>query len=202
MENIKKGLALLSRIAFSFAMLLLVAVLFLVAQTHELYAAVLLFLVAQFSFQYILTPLKSLQELILRIGVEITFNENNLYLAAFSEEDIQEKMNERALLQKKFRTLACELEPTASGVLFYWLWAGVQLTPSFKNIQKARAELIGLSNSVYKDLRNINKYNREEYQHERVRKIRQNLGLPDPTGGDFVQSISADAQERLIPQEK
>ncbi len=202
MDKFKYVLALIAKTVFSVAVFSLLMVIFVFAHSHQFYAAVVLVLFAQFIFQYVLSPLRFLKELIYKIGVEITFNENNLYCTSLSEGEVQQKlMTERAALQKKFRMLACELEPRAAGVMCYWLWSFLQLTPSFKNIQKARAELIGLSNSVYKDLRNINKYNREEYQHERVRKIRKCLGLPDPTKGDTVNPLSADALERLIPQD-
>jgi len=198
MEIIGKILTLFVRILIYMAIVALVLFIFVMAQAYQLTSAVVVFLLGQFFFQFVFTPLKELKEIIAKIGVEITFNENNLYMTPVHDQDREKKLQERATLQQIFRRLACELEPIASKISLYSFWAFIGLAPSKKHLQSARAELIGLSNSVYKDISHINKYSRQEYQHERVRKVREYLILPDPIEMESVADLLDEAKELLI----
>lgn len=48
----------------------------------------------------------------------------------------------------KYRELASTLIAQANSIPFYGVWSCLRITPTFKDIEKARANLIGLSNAV------------------------------------------------------
>ena len=69
----------------------------------------------------------------------------------------------------KYRELASTLIAQANSIPFYGVWSCLQIIPTFEDIEKARANLIGLSNAVGVQGQSLDNSRRQENIEQALR---------------------------------
>lgn len=109
-------------------------------------SGVLVILIGQIPIQFVLGPMYE-QRVAIRSIDEVLMR----YAGAISNPGapLQEYMDEAS---EAVREAACALQAKTNGVPFYGFFALLRLAPAREDVRRAHHALIGLSNSIHKDL--------------------------------------------------
>jgi hypothetical protein len=106
-------------------------------------AGVLVFVLGQVVVKFFIEPIHSQSQLLGEIAHSVTF-----YANVDSGLKDKEFLNEVSLILRK---QASQLRASVWTVRWYWLWQFLGAVPKKKNVLTASAELIGWSNSLFRN---------------------------------------------------
>ena len=106
-------------------------------------SGVVIFIIGQAFLRFVIEPFQEIHRLRGEITSALIFYANIIVntqpLEAIAEE-----------AAKLFRQHASRLMALMTGIPFYRFWSGLRIVPTSENIRSASAELIGLSNYIYR----------------------------------------------------
>lgn len=112
---------------------------------------VLVFVLGQFVIKFFIEPIQAQAQLLGEIAHSVTFYANVEGNSGLSDKEYVKEVSQT------LRKQASQLRATAWTIRLYWLWQLLRIIPKKKNVIKASEQLIGWSNSLFRDSTNDRK---------------------------------------------
>jgi hypothetical protein len=108
-----------------------------------IFGGLLVLILGQIIQRFFIEPIQEQSKVIGKIASDLSFYANVYSNPGFVNKEMQDEAS------KSLRQVASELRGVSQTIPWYGLWAFLRFVPKHKNIIRASANLIGLSNGLY-----------------------------------------------------